>query len=54
MKYSIKRLINLGKYGSQFQYENIEICVEDCESWEQAEGEIKSEMTKINEAYTNL
>jgi len=54
MKYSMKRLINLGKYGPSFQYENIEICVEDCESWEQAESEIKKEMLKINEAYTNL
>lgn len=40
MKYSIRRLINLGKYDTFFQYENVTFEVSDADSKEQAEKEL--------------
>lgn len=49
MKYKITRLINLGKYG--IPYESIGLTVEEAESWEEAEKEIKREHQRICELF---
>lgn len=52
MRFSIRRKINLGKYGQQFAYESIDIAVDDADSWDEAEKEVKSQMIKIHDSYT--
>lgn len=50
MKYSISRKINLGKFGIPF--ESIDLTVEDCASWEEAEKEITAEHQKLINLFT--
>jgi len=38
--YSMNRKINLGRYNKKFEYENVDIGVEGCESKEEATKEI--------------
>lgn len=52
MKYGMERLINLGKYGIQF--ENIKLVVMDCDSREEAESEIKAWRSDIEDKFKKL
>lgn len=45
MKYSISRKINLGKFGIPF--ESVDLTVEDCQNWKEAEDEIKKEHNRL-------
>ena len=42
MKYKLTRKINLKRFFPEMEYENVEFCVEDCDSREEADLEINN------------
>ena len=48
-EYGIMRKISLTKYGCP--YETMDLVVEGCQSWEEAEAEIQGELKKIHEIF---